>query len=78
MAYLIVNHYRNLPPTERGIPFTAEVINAVKTNYPFIRLLTTLDIYTLVDKVLRSEINKESAREAIKLMSFNSRVAGQS
>lgn len=78
MAYLIVNHYRNLPPTERGIPFTAEVINAVKTNYPFIRLLTTLDIYTLVEKVLRSEINKESAREAIKLMSFNSRVAGQS
>ena len=74
MAYLIVNHYRNLPPTERGIPFTQEVINAVKTNYQFIRLLTTIDIYRLIEKVLRSEISKEIARETIKSMSSNNAV----
>ena len=72
VAYLIVNHHRNLPPDKRGAPFTREVINAVKTSYPFVRLLTTLDIYRLIERVLRSEISKETAREIIKSISFNS------
>jgi len=67
-AYLIVNHYRTLPPDKRGAPFTAEVVNAVKTNYQFVRLLTTTSIYELVKRVLQSEISRESAREIIKSM----------
>ena len=62
MAYLIVNHYRNLPPTKRGNPFTAEVINAVKTarspygksSWSFLSVVPMLLGLLLVENVLAS------------------------
>lgn len=63
---LLVNHFRHNPPEERGEPFSREVLSAVKKQYRFITLMTTVSLYKAIGEAISGKSTKDMVKEKFK------------
>ncbi|MEN3047185.1 MAG: hypothetical protein ABDH63_00155 [Candidatus Caldarchaeales archaeon] len=63
---LMVNHFRSHPPRERDSPFSNDVLNAVRSRFRFVQLMTTYNLYNSVGEVISNICDKELIRKKFK------------
>lgn len=63
---LLVNHFRFVEPGKRDLPFSKEVLKAVKGHYSFVRLTSTYRLYQLIGEVVAGVITRQQAQDKLK------------
>jgi hypothetical protein len=63
---LLINHFRNIEPNKRDLPFSKEVLKAVKQHYSFVKLVSTYRLYQLIGEVIAGVMTKKQAQDKLR------------
>ena len=68
---LIGNAFHNVRPSERSSPpFSAPLVKATKNEYKHIHLMSSIDLYQAIGKVLNGSMSREDFRKSFKAGHF--------